>query len=185
MSGIDNAPVRAAQGYEHLSASSIAVLRWLNSASIDFVLVGAVAREIRGARAVRGPVAIVPAPYGRNLDRLAHALASAQARLRAGVGSGGIALTPVQGEVVKLDAQQLLGPQRFELRCGSHDLDVEGRPEGVPSYQELLFESVRFELSDNVAAEVAAPEDIELYDHLGRTGTAPEIRVSRVGPSRA
>ena len=53
-------------------------------------------------------------------------------------------------------------------------------PVGSPSYQELLYESVRFEVSPEVAVEVAAPEDIEHYDHVRRTGVAPEITVTRL-----
>ena len=42
--------------------------------------------------------------------------------------------------------EKLVAPARFTLRCGVHDLDVEGRPKGVPRYQELLYEATRFEL---------------------------------------
>ena len=69
--------------------------------------------------------------------------------------------------------------QRWTLRCGSHDLDVEGRPQGVPSYQELLYEAGRFALTHDVSVEVASAEDIAHYEHMRRTGFAPEIRISR------
>jgi len=35
-------------------------------------------------------------------------------------------------------------------------------------------------VSPEVAVEVAAPEDIEHYDHVRRTGVAPEITVTRL-----
>ena len=35
--------------------------------------------------------------------------------------------------------------QLWTLRCGSHDLDIEGHVDGVPGYQELLYETTRFE----------------------------------------
>jgi hypothetical protein len=173
------APVTAAEGYEHLAASSIAVMGWLTASGVDFVLVGAVARSIRGDATARGPVDIVPAPYGRNLDRLAHALASERAHERPG---GGLVGTPhaAAGQPLKLTADMLVRPRRWELRCGDHELDVEGRPEGAPSYQELLYEAVRFTVSAEVAVEVAAPEDIEHYDHVRRTGVAPEMTISRL-----
>jgi hypothetical protein len=38
---------------------------------------------------------------------------------------------------------------------------------------------VRFELAPGVSVEVASPEDIELYDHVRRTGISPEFRVVR------
>ena len=174
---IDAVPVTAAEGYEHLTASSIAVIGWLTASGVDFVLVGAVARSVRGDSGARGPVAIVPAPYGRNLDRLAHALSSARAQARS---HGDLGAQASSGQPLKLAADMLVRAQRWELRCGDHELDIEGRPDGAPSYQELLYEAVRFRISAEVSVEVAAPEDIEYYDHVRRTGVAPEMTVTRL-----
>ena len=168
----------AVAGFEHVPAGALAVLRWLEANHVEFVLVGAVARAARGEVSASGPVAIVPAPYGRNLDRLSRALVSAHARQR--VDPVGAPSPPGDGTApIQLTADKLGGAQRWAVRCGSHDLDVEGRPAGVPRYQELLYEASRFELAEGVTVEVAAPEDIELYDHVRRTGVSPEIRVSR------
>jgi hypothetical protein len=180
--GIDQRPATTTKGFEHVSDGSIAVLRWLVANRVDFVLVGAVARAVRGDTVTRGPVAIVPAPYGRNLDRLAKALWSAHARLRVDLGSGaGSGLAPAEPDTVpiKMTAEKLVRSERWSLRCGNHDLDIEGRPAGVPRYQELLYEAARFTLAEDLLIEVAAPEDIEHYDHVRRTGASPEIRVSR------
>jgi hypothetical protein len=176
--GIDQRPATTTEGFEHIPSSSIAVLRWLIANRVDFVLVGDVARSVRGDTAATGPVAIVPAPYGRNLDRLARALWSGHARLRvSGPILGG---SPGDNTVpVKVTAEKLVRPERWTLRCGSHDIDIEGRPSGVPRYQELLYEAGRFRLTADVTVEVAAPEDIEHYDHVRRTGASPEIKVSR------
>ena len=65
------------------------------------------------------------------------------------------------------------------LASGPHYLDVEGRPSGTPGYQELLYEAGRFELAAGLSVEVASPEDIEHYAHIRRTGTAPEIAITR------
>ncbi len=130
-------------------------------------------------RPSRGPVAIVPAPYGRNLDRLVHALGSVNARERTHGELIG-AVRAAAGQQLKLTAAMLVRAERWALRCGDHELDVEGRPAGSPSYQELLYESVRFEVSPGVAVEVAALEDVEHYDHVRRTGVAPEITVTRL-----
>jgi hypothetical protein len=174
---IDSRPTTTTKGYEHLADTSISVLHWLNAYRVDYVLVGPVARAIRGDTSARGPVSIVPAPYGRNLDRLARALWSAHARLRIDgdpTGPGGGETAPV-----KLTADKLLSPKRWTLRCGEYDLDVEGHPAGGPRFQELLYEAARFEVAPEVSVEVAAPEDVEHYDHVRRTGVAPEMKVSR------
>jgi hypothetical protein len=172
---IDNRrPTERASGFHHLDEGAIALLRWLSENRIDFVLVGAVARQIRGEHGASGPVAIVCAPYGRNLDRLARALTAARAQAR-GEGAGdGASEAPL-----KLDAQKLLGPRRWVLRCGRYELDVEGHPPGGPRYQELLYEAARFELAEGLSVEVASPEDIEHYEQMARTGEPPRFHVSR------
>ena len=176
--GIESRPANTTKGFEHLDGEWIAVLRWLQANRIEYVLVGPVARAIRGDAGAKGPVAIVPAPYGRNLDRLAHALWSEHARLRIDSGAQGDATSP-ETMPVKMTAEKLVRGQRWTLRCGVHDIDVEGRPTGVPRYQELLYEAGRFELTPELKVEAASPEDIEHYEHVRRTGIAPEFRVAR------
>jgi hypothetical protein len=171
----------AGRGYEHLDESWLTLLRWLQASRVEFVLVGPAARAIRGEAGARGPLTVVPAPYGRNLDRLAKALWSGHARLRVDAGPDGSA--GADTVPVKLTAEKLVRAEGWTLRCGSHDLDVEGRRPGTPRYQELLYEATRFELATGLAVEVAAPEDIEHYDHVQRTGVAPEMRITRREPS--
>ncbi len=181
--GIEPGPPNTKQGFEHLDEKWIAVMRWLQANRLDYVLVGAAARAIRGDSGAKGPVSVVPAPYGRNLDRLAKALWSAHARLRIDAGEATPAApgaeTGAETVPVKMTAEKLVRGQRWTLRCGAHDLDIEGRPAGVPRYQELLYEAARFEVAGELSVEVASPEDIEHYDHVRRTGVAPEIRISR------
>src|SRR5579875_2841840 len=77
--GIVSASVNPRPGFEHIEVASLAVLRWLNANRVDYVLVGPVARAIRGEASARGPVAIVPAPYRRNYERLTRALVAQHA----------------------------------------------------------------------------------------------------------
>jgi hypothetical protein len=177
---IDNRLVETNNGFEHLGSSALSVLTWLKANRVDFVLVGLTAEAIRGRAGARGPVSIVPAPYRRNLERLARALDSADACIRLdGAGITGEAdTTPT-----KLTAEKLARGHLWTLRCGSHDLDVEGHAPGVPSYQELVYEASAFDLAADVSIDVASPEDIEHYAHVRRTGVAPEIRIARTAPA--
>jgi hypothetical protein len=175
---IDARSVEPVHGLEHLKVEWIAILRWLRDSRVEYVLIGPVAEAIRGNARAAGPVAIVPAPYGRNLERLARALTSEHARVRSDQEAGNPAL--------KLTAEKLALRTHWELRCGAHDIDVEGGvragddASGAPSYQELLYEAGRFEPESGLTVEVASPEDIEHFSHLGRTGVAPEIRIARL-----
>lgn len=168
---IDSQSGSTDEGFEHLSVKAVAVLRWLQANKIEFVLVGPVAEAIRGSTDAPGAVAIVPAPYGRNLHRLCRALSSAHARLRV---DGEAETTPV-----KLTEEKLTRGGRWTLRCGIHDLDIEGRPETAPSYQEVLYEAGTFTLAPDLSVNVAAPEDLVRYAHLRHTGTPTEIRITR------
>jgi len=164
-------PPQPAQGFEHLADESIAVLAWLQANQVEFVLVGPVAEAIRGGGDSAGPVAIVPAPYRRNFERLSRALDASGARPRVGAGA--------EAARAKAAADKVVGGQRWEFSTGIHFLDVEGRTTGTPGYQELLYEAGRFELADGMTVDVASPEDIEHYAHVRRTGASPELRITR------
>lgn len=186
---IESRPTELADGLQHLDQAAVAVLRWLHANRVDYVLVGPVARAIRGDTETRGPVATVPAPYGRNWERLCGALVAGHAGLRTeAVARGGGAQTTQAA--VKLTAEKLARGRRWLLRCQGHDLDIEaaashrdkartGSSDVGPRYQELLYEATRFEIAEGVTVEVAAPEDLEHYSHVRRTGEAPEFRITR------
>jgi len=180
---IDSRSVEPVHGLEHLRIEWIAILRWLRDSRVEYVLIGPVADAIRGNARAAGPVAIVPAPYRRNLERLARALSSEHARVRTD--------EEAENPALKLTAEKFAPRTHWELRCGAYDIDVEGGVRaaddgsGAPSYQELLYEAGRFEPEQGLTVEVASPEDIEHFSHLGRTGVAPEIRITRVNQDDA
>jgi hypothetical protein len=113
----------------------------------------------------------VPAPYGRNVERLCRALWSEHARVR------------IEGEQetlpVRMNEEKFLRGGRWTLRCGSHDLDIEACPRGAPRYQELVYEANRFQLAGDLSVEVAGPEDLAHYRHVRLTGSPPEIQIRR------
>jgi hypothetical protein len=185
--GIESHPVVLRKGLEHVDQKSVSILRWLVANKVDFVVVGPVAHALRGDLNAVGPVAIVPAPYGRNMARLCNALVAEHAGLRTdrtrfGTSGGQEAVA------VKLTPDKLARGKRWMLHFGDYDLDIEGSgqrsPEGelrpgTPRYQELLYESNRMEITSALAVEVGSPEDLEHYSHVRRTGAAPEFRVIR------
>jgi hypothetical protein len=181
---IDPRPILPAQGFEHVPGEVLAVLKWLKANQVEFVLVGPVAEAIRtppAADAGRAgspapsPVAIVPAPYRRNHERLSRALDVAHARPR----PDGATRESREALVALALAERTGGGERWVLGTGAHHLDVEGRPTGTPSYQELLYEAGRFEPAPGLTVDVASLEDIEHYAHVRRTGASPEMRITR------
>jgi hypothetical protein len=176
-------PFEPNPGFEHVDAGEIALLRWLKEHRIDFVLVGSVFEALHTDSVTAGPLAIVPAPYRRNLERLARALAGAEARVR-----NEWALPPdrAQDAVAELTVAELMRDQVWSLCCGPLPIDVVGTAApsasggpGTSGYQELLYESTRSDLTADLSVEIASPEDIEHYAHLRRTGIPPQITISR------
>ncbi|MBV8990366.1 MAG: hypothetical protein JO372_17585, partial [Solirubrobacterales bacterium] len=147
--GIKSAPANITEGFEHLHESWFVVLRWMHENRVEHVLVGPAADAIRGNREATGPVAIVPAPYRRNFERLSRALWAAHARVRLerplGGQEGASDTMPV-----KLTVEKLAEGQRWMLRCGQHDLDIETHPAGTSGYQELLYEANRIQITDEI-----------------------------------
>jgi hypothetical protein len=172
---IETSPIQPAQGFEHLAGESLAVLKWLKANQVEFVLVGPVAEAIRGGAGGPGPVAIIPAPYRRNYERLSRALDSAHARPRPDNG----AKDTRESRPAKLGPDAFAAGQHWMFGETPHNLDVEARPSGTPGYQELLYEAGRFELAAELSVDVASPEDIEHYDHVRKTGSEPEMRITR------
>jgi hypothetical protein len=160
------------KGLEHLNDGWIAILRWLAEGRVEHVLIGPAAAAIRGGAGAEGPVEIVPAPYGRNLDRLAGSLHSAGARLRT-EGAAGTA-------PVRFSAAKLAGGDRWTVRCDNvHDLDIE--IVAAERYSELLYEAHRFEIEPGLNVEVGSTDDLSHGPRPPESGAEQEIRISR-GP---
>jgi hypothetical protein len=175
-------PMEIRSGFEHLDRNALAVLQWLKEHRVEFVLVGAVADAIHSRSGTALPVAIVPAPYVRNLERLARALNSAGARMR----NDSSAPDPHPSPAGHISVMHLSRDDIWTLWCGPHPIDVVGTgapagsgASGASGYQELLYESSRFELASDLSVEVASPEDIEHYAHLRKTGRPPRMTVTR------
>ena len=180
-------PIEVNPGFEHLNKNTLAVLRWLKEHRVEFVLVGPVADAVHSRTRTALPVCIVPAPFDRNLERLARALNAAEARVR----DEREALDPHPSSAGRIMARQLTREVVWTLWCGPHPIDVVGTSApansgatGASGYQELLYEANRFDLGPELSIEVASPEDIEHYAHLHKTGRPPRMTVRRRSPGR-
>jgi hypothetical protein len=182
-----SSPIEVNQGFEHLDKGTLATLVWLREHRVEFVLVGAVAEAVHTRGGTAQPVAIAPAPYRRNLERLARALNASEARVR---NEGDIA-DPKPTPTGRITADQLTRDEVWTLWCGPYAIEIVGTgapassgASGASGFQELLYEATRFELGPELSVEVASPEDIEHYSQLRKTGTPPKMTVTRRSPAR-
>ena len=173
--------VQTSPGYDHLDPGALATLRWLKENRIEFVLTGHVAEAVHSRSAAHGPVVIVPAPYRRNLDRLARGLRAVGARVRDEKSAA-----DVPSPAARVTVESLSGSKLWEFVCGSQRIDVVGTgtpaasgSSGASGYQELLYEANRVALSPGMDIEIASPEDIEHYAQRARTGVAPQLKITR------
>src|SRR5207237_988604 len=105
----------ATQGRDHLPEHRprAAVRAGAGTDRVDVVLVGAVAEAVRGSTDASGPVSVVPAPYGRNFERLSRALSAADARVRIAGDEEG----ETETMQIKLTAEKLGRGQLWTIRC--------------------------------------------------------------------
>jgi hypothetical protein len=141
----------------------IATLACLESSRVEFVLVGDVANAIYDHGGVVSGVAIVPASYGRNSERLANALHTLRAEL-------GIAGRP---DPRGLDWRQMdlreVAPCSFVTVHA--DIDVDFQPAGCNGYPDLFQDAARIELGPGARPHVASSEDLDRLAH--RSAPAP------------
>jgi len=143
-----------------LDPDLLATLRSLEEHRVEFVLVGDVANAIHDHGGFVSGVAIVPGNYGRNIDRLWHALDALDATL-------GIAGRPDPRDWRREDLREL-APCSF--MTAHADIDVDFHPTGTNGYRDLFQDADRHEFAVGVQPYVASLEDL---CRVGRAAAPP------------
>jgi len=145
-----------------LDTKLLATLRTLQSHAVEYVLVGEVAVAIHDGGGFISGVAIVPAAYGRNVDRLASALKELDAHLSDG--------QPMDPRTTDLRAS---APCTFTTAHAAVHLDFV--PDGTNGYADLFDDAARIGLAAGVNPHVASPQDLERIERWarGEYGDAP------------
>lgn len=131
------------------SFDPLQVLRTLVHHGIRFVLIGGYAGALRGSPLITGDVDVCYARDGENLERLAEALRSLDARFR-----GGPPDVPFQ-----LDARTLRAGDHFTFSTSAGPLDILGTPSGTKGLPDLEANATD-EVVDGLTIRVASIEDL-------------------------
>ena len=135
-----------------LAFDPLAILSVLESASVDYVVIGGFAATIHGSPLRTGDADICPSRRHENLERLAAALEQLQARIRTAENPEGIAFP--------YDATFLSSVGVWNLVTRYGWLDISFQPTGTQGYDDLRREAMRFDLGDGLIVRVASLADV-------------------------
>lgn len=125
--------------FADLDDEQLALLRALAAFHVDHVVVGSLADAVHG-RPASGPLAVVPAPYARNFDKLADALRA-------------LAATPTDASHPPR-ARALRG-RRLSLTCEDGTLDIRGDLD----FGSLHEQARREELEPGLGVQIVPPHE--------------------------
>ena len=115
------------------------LIRTLAEHAVDYVLIGGLAAVLHGSPAMTNDADIVPAQDPANLDRLAAALRSLDARLRVAEDPDGVAFDPHPALLASM--------AMLNLTTTAGDLDLAFAPAGLDDYDALVRASVPYEIA--------------------------------------
>jgi hypothetical protein len=141
----------------------LSALRTLLEGGVRFVLIGGYAGALRGSPVITGDLDVCYARDGANLERLAEALRSLDARLR-----GGPPDVPFQ-----LDARTLHAGDHFTFATSTGALDILGTPAGTKGFADLEA-SATDEVIDGLTVRVASLDDLI---RMKRASARPKDRI--------
>lgn len=129
----------------------LGALEALLSHGVDFVLIGGLAARLHGSPTVTDDLDICHAKERANLERLASALSSMDARLRLP--------DPEERVDAILDGRFLAAVDNMTLVTDFGSLDLLAASAGIESYEELAARAVTMDL-DGITVKVASIDDL-------------------------
>jgi hypothetical protein len=127
------------------------ILRALEKHGVRYVLIGGLAATLHGSPLRTGDADICPARDPGDLERLARALSSIDARIRAADAPAGLPFA--------CDAEFLRRVEFLNLTTKFGELDIAFHPAGTRGYPELIERVQRYDL-EGLVVPVASLEDV-------------------------
>jgi hypothetical protein len=131
------------------------ILRLLNQAAVEYVLIGGFAVVIHGYERLTGDLDICYARSRENVKRLVAVLHGLHAWPREWP----------HGLPFILDDQTILNGDSFTFGTDAGDLDLVGTPDGSRGYSDLLPGSESYELADALVVQVVGLDDLIRLKH--------------------
>ena len=131
------------------------ILRLLNEAGVEYVLIGGFAVVIHGYERLTGDLDICYARSRDNVRRLVDVLRILRASPREWP----------HGVPFILDDQAILNGDSFTLTTDAGDLDLIGTPDGSRGYTDLKTGAETYELADALVVQVVGLDDLIRLKH--------------------
>jgi hypothetical protein len=131
------------------------ILRLLNQAGVEYVLIGGFAVVIHGYERLTGDLDICYARSRENVKRLVDVLHGLHAWPREWP----------EGLPFILDDQTILNGDSFTFNTDAGDLDLVGTPDGSHGYSDLIPGSESYELADALVVHVVGLDDLIRLKH--------------------
>jgi hypothetical protein len=133
-----------------------AVVRGLDRARVNFIVIGALARVIQGSDELTRGIDLTPSPQPRNLEKLQRALEGLNARRLDGKPLDLSALDPAQVPVLALASD-------------AGEVKIVLEPTGTRGYDDLRHRANRQPIGDGLRPSVASANDlVRMLEALGR-----------------
>ena len=133
-----------------------AVFRELESRHVGYVVIGGLARVLRGSDELTRGIDLTPSPLEQNLDRLQQALASLDGRRVDGGDLDLNELDPAREPIVR-------------LTTNAGEVNIVLEPEGTRGYNDLRRRATLEPIGEGLRPKVAGAGDlVRMFEALGR-----------------
>jgi len=136
------------------------ILRVLEYHEVRYVLIGGLAATLHGSPLRTGDADICPAREPKNLERLAAALRSIEARIRATDAPSGVPFA--------CDARFLAGIELLNLSTKFGDLDIAFAPAGTGGYDDLIERVEPYDLEGLIVPTASLEDVVRSKEAAGR-----------------